>query len=272
MRIYLLLSFVVLTAASLAAEVHTNQSVITMVKAGLAEDVVVLAIEQGEPDFDLTAPALVDLKREGVPDAVLKAMIARQTKPERSAAPPEKRDGAQESAPAWEGEAVVIDLPPEITPKVGETYYTRFSFHYERGRYLTTNYARGTLLPLNTKVRLLSIEDDELELQVAESGEKIDIENVRKYSGEDISGIAKRMLAAKATDLEPFDDETESAIQSGTLRMGMTKQQVILARGYPPAHETASTESDRWVYWSSRFVKHTLVFKDNRLVEGRGIL
>jgi hypothetical protein len=44
-----------------------------------------------------------------------------------------------------------------------------------------------------------------------------------------------------------------------------------MARGYPRAHETPSIEGDRWVYWSSRFVKQTSIFTDRRLSEGRGL-
>lgn len=45
-----------------------------------------------------------------------------------------------------------------------------------------------------------------------------------------------------------------------------------MTRGCPPAHETSSTEADRWVYWGSRFIKEvTILFTDGRLTEGRGI-
>ena len=59
--------------------------------------------------------------------------------------------------------------------------------------------------------------------------------------------------------------------QVAQLRKGMTREIAIMARGYPPAHETSSLESDRWVYWSSRFVKLTVVFSNGRLSDGRGL-
>ena len=62
-----------------------------------------------------------------------------------------------------------------------------------------------------------------------------------------------------------------TAVRNGDMRKGMTKELVLLARGHPPAHETPSIEGDRWVYWSSRFVKLTIVFVNGRLSEGRGL-
>jgi len=56
-----------------------------------------------------------------------------------------------------------------------------------------------------------------------------------------------------------------------TVREGMTKEEAILARGYPPVHRTYSTEDDRWVYQQNRFVTQTVVFADGKLVAGRDI-
>lgn len=53
----------------------TNEDVVKMVKAGLPESTVVLAIQQGEPRFDTSASALVALKQGGVPSSVMEAMI-----------------------------------------------------------------------------------------------------------------------------------------------------------------------------------------------------
>jgi hypothetical protein len=51
----------------------------------------------------------------------------------------------------------------------------------------------------------------------------------------------------------------------------MTKEQVLMARGYPPAHETPSLDLDTWKYWSSRFVTQTIAFERGILAAGRGI-
>ncbi len=267
MRAYAFLVALFLIAQPLMAAVLTNDSVVKMVEAGLDEEVILLAVERGEPKFDLDPSDLIKLKEKGVPDAVVKAMLERQ----EGAAVKAPAKVADKPASKAKPKVVEIDLPKAIEPKPGNEYYTRFSFRYERGKHITTNYGRGMVLPINTRVKLVSIGGDDMVLEVVDSGTRITIENVEDYSGQDIKGIASRMLSEKETPIEKFDDSIESAIRAGELRLGMTKQQAILARGYPPAHATASTEADVWKYWSSRFVTQTIVFRDGVLAEGRGL-
>jgi len=63
-------------ATSLAQEVLTNDSVIQMVKAGLPEAVVIAKIKGTATKFDLKTDSLVNLKKAGVSDKVLEAMVA----------------------------------------------------------------------------------------------------------------------------------------------------------------------------------------------------
>jgi hypothetical protein len=62
-------------ATSLAQEVLTNDSVIQMIKAGLPEAVVIAKIKSTATKFDLKTDSLVSLKKAGVSDKVLEAMV-----------------------------------------------------------------------------------------------------------------------------------------------------------------------------------------------------
>jgi hypothetical protein len=63
-------------ATSIAQEVLTNDSVIQMVKAGLPEAVVIAKIKSTSSKFDLKTDSLVSLKKAGISDKVLEAMVA----------------------------------------------------------------------------------------------------------------------------------------------------------------------------------------------------
>jgi len=77
-------------ATSLAQEVLTNDSVVQMIKAGLPEGVVIAKIRSTATKFDLRTESLVSLKKNGVSDKVLEAMMA----------PGSPATGAQAAAPA----------------------------------------------------------------------------------------------------------------------------------------------------------------------------
>jgi hypothetical protein len=59
-------------------EVLTNDSIISLVKAGFKEKTIVTLMRTSPVTFDLTASKLIQLKKNGVNEAVIQAMIQRQ--------------------------------------------------------------------------------------------------------------------------------------------------------------------------------------------------
>lgn len=165
-------------------------------------------------------------------------------------------------------------IEKETAPVVGEQYYMRHCLRYEAGKpWPTTNYATGTsiLVPINSKVTLSSLGSETMRIKIESSGQIITIENIQKFSQKDMAAIAKNMLTRTPVPIEKFDDNTAKNIRNGILATGMTKEQVVMTRGYPPGHKTPSLEVDRWTYWNSRYVTHALVFQDGVLVRARGL-
>lgn len=77
MSIILLLicGFVVSINAQNGNEVLTNAKVIEMVKAGLTEETVILAIRQSAANFDTSAQALIQLKKQGISANIINEML-----------------------------------------------------------------------------------------------------------------------------------------------------------------------------------------------------
>ncbi len=263
-----------LLALPLSLPAMSNQDIIKMQKAGFAEDTILAAIvkEKDKAEFHTTVDALIELKGAGVSEKVIQAMIKVQSPAVE--APPAAPAGAAAAAapgtgPFWQEFPSIA--PAKIDAVVGKDYFTRFTFREEKNEHSTTNYSRGALVPINTPVKLVSMSGNKLTLRRTDTGQEIKVENEPKYTKRTIAEIAGIMLAAEKTPLEKLPEEVAAAVRNGEMRKGMTKEIVLMARGYPPAHETASTDNDRWVYWSSRFVKLTVVFSGGRLSEGRGL-
>lgn len=82
--------FVLAPAASASArtrqqETLTNQSVIDMAQLGISADVIVAKIKGSKASFDTSAAALQNLKKAGVADAVIMAMVQKASGMEISA-------------------------------------------------------------------------------------------------------------------------------------------------------------------------------------------
>lgn len=267
-----------------ADAVVDNESVLKMHQAGLSEQTILMSIQKGPTQFDTSPNALIALKEAGISEAIIQQVVFAggkgATGPGAPAtAAPVSADESEAAVPPppsaqtgvfW-GNYPSIAPPFIQEPVVGKDYYTRFSLRVERGDYRAANYGRGLLIPINTRVKLLEIKEKTFLLQRLDNAEEIKVENEPKYTGRTAAGFATLLLSAEETPLARLPQPVAAAIRLGEPRRGMTKELVLMARGYPPTHETPSTESDRWVYWSSRFVKQTLVFSDGRLTAGRGI-
>ena len=62
----------------------TNADVVKLVKAGLPERTIIVAIEQSTTNFDTSTAALVDLKNQGVSPGVIEAMLHSRSETETS--------------------------------------------------------------------------------------------------------------------------------------------------------------------------------------------
>ena len=270
MRIFCVLALPTLIVAALSsAYALNNDDIIKMKRADFSEETIMLSIAKEPADYDTSTDALIALKKAGLSEAVIQKMLAAQHGGKTTTTATAAQPAA--SAASWADQELPSIAPPMIDPVVGQNYFLASSLHFEDGKYMATNYARGVLVPINTPVKLESIRGDTITLRRTDTGETLKVENVQKYTRKSTTQLASLLLTGEETPLNKLPEELANAIRNGDMRKGMTKEQVLMARGYPPAHETSSTESDRWVYWSSRFVKQTILFSNGRLSEGRGI-
>ncbi len=257
-----------LLAAPLTAVAMNNKDVIKMHKAGLSEETILAAMAKESAEYETDTDALIELKTAGVPEKIIQGMIKSQTRGTEIAT-----SGPAASAPGtgafWQEFPSIA--PAQVQPVAGKDYFTRYTFREEKNEYKTTNYARGNIVPINTPVKLISMSGSKMTLRRLDTNQEIKVENEDKFTKKSIPEIASLLLAADKTPIEKLPEEVASAVRNGEMRKGMTRELVLLTRGYPPAHETPSIEGDRWVYWSSRFVKQTIVFINGRLSEGRAL-
>lgn len=152
---------------------------------------------------------------------------------------------------------------------VGGTYFTQFSLFQEKNEFRTTNYRRGSLIPINTEVELLSIDRKHIQLRVKKTAQPLTIENVEKHTGDDSQQAFKKILGKRRVDLARFTPKEQENILNGRVAVGMRRNAVLAAIGYPPQTETPSLKADEWTYWASRFDRFIVRFRDDRVVEVR---
>ena len=125
-------------------------------------------------------------------------------------------------------------------------------------------------LPFGTQVTVTDIGRKSFKIRSAEYGE---FTVYHSYGTDDLASyIAKLILREdpKPTVRE-YPEEIQDAIFDGRVVKGMTKEQVLIAIGYPPTHRTPGIGANEWTYWANRWRTYKLQFsRDGRLVRAWG--
>lgn len=172
--------------------------------------------------------------------------------------------------PAW-AESIA---PPMIAPEVGNTYFTRYTIFYEKDVHKATGFTRGQHWPINTEVRLTDMTDrrrGRMTLVRVDNGQEIRVQNVPRHTSISIEELASRLLSDQPTPIERLSEDFQTAMKAGQLRLGMTKEEAIMTRGYPPTTHTPTVDLDTWKYQVNRFAVHTIVFENGVITEGRDL-
>lgn len=146
--------------------------------------------------------------------------------------------------------------------------YTCCNFHYEGDWISDSNYGSLPFIPAGTPIKLRSYGRYRIH---------VDIDGKAMRIGQDY-GRAQEALEQFAQKLIVKDDprpkiakypaEVREAIRLGQIVAGMTKEQTIIAVGYPQTDETVSLDAPVWNYWASSFAPYRVSWgKNDRIRE-----
>ena len=147
----------------------------------------------------------------------------------------------------------------------GDKLYTQFSLYYEEDHHITTNYRKGVLVPVNTEVEFVKASRKRITVRIPSYDVTVHFENEEGYSGEKIDGIFKRTFGKAPVNISGFTEAEQSSIKKGTVAVGMSKDAVVKAMGYPPKHKTPTLNMDQWRYWKNRFDTMLVFFDDGKV-------
>ena len=260
--------FFVITFKLAVAETITNETIVTMVKAGLGEELIIGKIGISQSQFDVSTKSILKLKEEGVSEKIIKTMLEASTKsdtPEQITVPtvnPVESSNLGEKAPPIEKEQKESGTTTSnIDPREENIYYARCNLKVIKGNYVSwVNWqSTPTFIPVDTK------------LKVTRSGSTASIVNVETGSsytldiGADGDAFLEKFVTKKAVDINKFPFDVQSNIKNTVARVGMSKEEVYTAMGPPTNISNARTNTmtyenimsaDLWVYARRRFGKN----------------
>lgn len=147
------------------------------------------------------------------------------------------------------------------------SYYLKHNLFVVENKHLTVNYIGQTEIPINTDVDVIEIGRDSIIFLVpAWGGREFVIVNEEAYSCTSLEGLFERTFSKSPVEIGSYEDSIINGVVLEKVRVGMTKDDVIKALGYPPCHKTPALESRSWIYWINRFNKAVVVFDDSGVV------
>jgi hypothetical protein len=149
---------------------------------------------------------------------------------------------------------------------VNKTYYTAVNIWFEDAAEIaTTNYHKGQIIPVNTKVVITKYGNSGFSF-TDQKGIEYSVLYVKKHSVLPVKEIFDRYFSEQKVPLGRFTQEERENIEAGTILEGMSKEAMLVSYGYPPAHQTPSLESNQWKYWGGRMISFFVYFnKDGKV-------
>jgi len=139
--------------------------------------------------------------------------------------------------------------------------------NYGRYRSSQSGYAAGPLLAAGTRVRVTKVGGSAIAFQPLDSPTTYTM--IFRYGGKvmPVGQYFQNILRDK-NPLDAMRNAPRSiadGVREGRLIEGMTKEQALIARGYPPAHRTPSLDANEWIYYDTLGFVDRVEFADGKI-------
>jgi hypothetical protein len=131
-----------------------------------------------------------------------------------------------------------------------QAFYTQYNAWAYKGNVTSDNFGVGTLIPFNTKVFVHKYADGRLILKYGDK--TFEVTANHSHGEKSHREFFAQYLGAEPVDISKFSQVGQTAIARAEVVRGMTKQEVLVSRGYPPKHATPDIFSNDWRYWTKR--------------------
>ena len=161
-------------------------------------------------------------------------------------------------------------LAPDAAAQASEgpalSGFTCCNFHYEDDWISDANWSAMPMIPAGTPIRTLGYGNNRVAVDIGGRRMRLGLDYGRRQSFTDwvqlmiVQEDPKPKIASWPAPLR-------DAVVAGKVEIGMTKEQVIVAVGYPPAHQTPTMDALQWKYWHTGFGTYLVLWDDSGKVK-----
>jgi hypothetical protein len=123
------------------------------------------------------------------------------------------------------------------------------------------DYPNHAFIPVNTAVRVTRVKSNGIYMTSVADGTEITFEyNERNMAGVSAEEYVGYITSPNRVSLNYLSRIDQKGITDGQAYVGMSKEGVRMALGYPALHKTPSLKDNTWTYWRNRFATIAVEF------------
>jgi hypothetical protein len=142
------------------------------------------------------------------------------------------------------------------------------NLHYDGDTITDSNFGQLPFLPAGSPVKVRQIDGYIAQVDVGSRQLRLVLEHRQETMQEWLGRIV--VADDPRTKLAAFPPPIRDAISAGKLVKGMTREQAVMAVGYPQTNEKLRFEGSSWRYWWSGFAPYYVYWNGNKLVRVDG--
>lgn len=143
-----------------------------------------------------------------------------------------------------------------------EVRYTRYNVHTQAkgSKVLMASYANFTrpggghhIIPAGTEITILKKSRKEFRFQASGDDRVVRFQFHEPRMEMSLDEYIQKITSASPVSLKKLSTLDRKGVAEGKALVGMTRDGVLTALGYPATHKTPSLEAPTWIYWTNRF-------------------
>jgi hypothetical protein len=151
-------------------------------------------------------------------------------------------------------------MPQQVAPSYSILAgYTCCNLHYENDWISDVNWSSMPMIPAGASIKVLEYGRYRIMTEIDGRKMRLGLDYGRSQPLEEWA----RKLVVKEDprpEIARWPAPVREAVRAGKVAIGMSKEEVIVSLGYPPAHETPSLDRPQWKYWHTSFGSYLVVW------------
>jgi len=157
-----------------------------------------------------------------------------------------------------------------------EVRYTKVNIHTQSknagtARASYANYtdpgAGHVIVPAGTKIVVTDKSRKSFTFTYEDGKNEVLFEFHQPRMGMSLDEYLDKITSAEPVSLSGLSELDRKGVAEGKAKIGMSRDGVMAALGYPATHKTPSLESKTWIYWTNRFRSIAVEFDDKGKVK-----